>query len=120
MVVRWRAVRCRQVEAVWHGAAAIVPRLCGRWPLRLHWRDNHGGRRDHGGDQGDKQHFTTSLQGSRRRKMECCLVEKRRLGPYYVYSNSANSELEKLQNPSVIQLKSVDPRKRACRTLLLL
>ena len=68
MVARWHAVRRRQVEAEWHGAAAIVPRLCGRWPLRLHWRDNHGGRRDHGGDQGDKQHFTTILQGPRSRK----------------------------------------------------
>ena len=102
MVARWLAVRRGQVETVRRGAAAVVPRLCGRWLLRLHWRDNHDGRCGHGGDQADAQHFHISFARFEAPKMECCLVEKRRLGNQYVYSSSANSELENLQNPSVI------------------
>ena len=67
MVARWLAVRRGQVETVWRGAAVVVPRLCSRWLLRLHWRDNHDGRCGHGGDQADAQHFHIILQGSRRR-----------------------------------------------------
>ena len=48
-------------------------------------------------------------------KMECCLVEKRRLANHYVYSNSVNSELEKLQNPLVFQLNSVELSVRETR-----
>ena len=109
MVARWHVIRRRQVETERCGAAVIVPRLCGRWRLRLHWRGNPDGRRDHAGDQADTQHLHSIFARFEAPKMECCLVEKRRLGPYYVYSNSANSELEKLHNQSVFQLKSVDP-----------
>ena len=75
MVARWHVIRRRQVEAEWHGAAAIVPRLCGRWPLRLHWRDNHGGRRDPAGDQADTQQFRSIFARSEAQKMECGLTK---------------------------------------------
>ena len=81
MVARWLAVRRGQGETVWRGAAAVVPRLCGRWLLRLHWRDNHDGRCGHGGDQADAQHFRSMFARFEAPKMECRLGEN---GEYQV------------------------------------
>ena len=53
-------------------------------------------------------------------KLQPFLVQKRRLGTYYDLYEKAEPELEKLQNPSVFQLKSANRSIRRTRGLRLL
>ena len=68
----------------------------------------HDGRCDHGDDQGVAQHFYLIFGKFGGSKLQPTFVQKRRLANYYDLYEKANSEPEKLQNPSVFQLKSVN------------
>ena len=93
MVARWRAIRRRQVEAERHGAAAIVPRLCGV----LTGATTMAAAATMAASKATRSIFEAFFARSEAPKMERCLVEKSKRGTPLFYSAAELFELCRCQ-----------------------